>query len=132
MKHVFVISSLVTIISVVGIVMLLNKNGSNIIATSSGQTNVSIVDGKQVIHIDAKGGYAPRNTLARANMPTLLNVKTSGTYDCSSELSIPRLGYRSSLPPSGVTSIEIPPQPAGTTMKGTCAMGMYHFSVVFN
>ena len=131
MKKVFVISSLVTVIAFVGIIVLLNNNGSNTTAVPN-QTNVSVVDGKQVIEIDAKGGYAPRNTIAKANMPTTLNVKTNGTYDCYSGLSIPSLGYRSSLPPSGVTPIEIPPQPTGTTIKGVCAMGMYNFAVNFN
>lgn len=132
MKKVFVISSLITVAAFVGIIVLLKGNGSNTTTVPSGQTNVSVVDGKQVIQIDAKGGYAPRNTIAKANMPTTLNVKTNGTYDCSSSLSIPSLGYRSSLPPSGVTPIEIPPQPAGTTIKGVCAMGMYSFAVNFN
>ncbi len=132
MKKVFVISILLTIGSIVGIVMLLQNNGTSATTIANGQSNVSIADGKQVIQINAKGGYAPRNTTAKANMPTTLNLKTNGTFDCSSSVSIPRLGYRTSLPPTGVTPIEIPPQPAGTTIKGVCAMGMYNFAVNFN
>lgn len=132
MKKVFVISILLTIASLVGIIMLLSNNGTNTTTVANGQSNVSIVDSKQVIQIDAKGGYAPRNTVAKANIPTTLNLKTNGTFDCSSAVSIPSLGYRTNLPPSGVTPIEIPPQPAGTTLKGVCAMGMYNFAVNFN
>jgi plastocyanin domain-containing protein len=131
MKKVFVISTLLTIGSVVGIILLLQNNGTSTTTVASGQSNVSVVDGKQVIQIDAKGGYAPRNTVAKANMPTTLNVQTSGTFDCSSALVIPSIKYRTNLPPSGVTPIEIPPQPAGTTLKGVCSMGMYSFAIAF-
>ena len=132
MKKILVISILLTVGSIVGIIVLLRNGGTNTTAVASGQSNVSIVGGKQVIQIDAKGGYAPRNTVAKANMPTTLNLKTNGTFDCSSGVSIPSLGYRSSLPPSGITPVEIPPQPAGTVLKGTCSMGMYNFAVNFN
>ncbi len=132
MKKVFVISTLLTIGSVVGIILLLQNSSMGTATVASGQSNVSVVDGKQVIQIDAKGGYAPRNTVAKANMPTTLNVQTSGTFDCSSALVIPSIKYRANLPPSGVTPIEIPPQPAGSTLKGVCSMGMYSFAVNFN
>ena len=69
-----------------------------------------VVDGKQVIEIKAKGGYTPREILAKADMPTVIKVKTQGTFDCSSALVIPSLNYRSNLSPSGVTEIEVPPQ----------------------
>ena len=130
MKKIFPISLLLTIGFIVAIIILLQKNTTATVVPN-GQSHVSIVDGTQVIAIDAKGGYAPRNTTAKANMPTTLNIKTNGTYDCSSSVSIPSLGYRTNLPPSGITPVEIPPQPAGTTINGVCAMGMYHFAVNF-
>jgi plastocyanin domain-containing protein len=65
-------------------------------------------------------------------MPTILKMDTQGTFDCSSSLTIPALGIMKALPPSGETEIEIPPQNAGTTMHGLCAMGMYNFAVNFN
>ncbi len=99
--------------------------------TSTGN-NVSIVDGKQIIEISAKGGYAPRNTAAKAGIPTIIKVKTRGTFDCSSALVIPSIGYRGNLPPSGETIIDVPPQKAGSVLRGLCAMGMYNFSVEFN
>lgn len=94
--------------------------------------NVSIVDGTQVIAITAKGGYSPRVTNAKAGIPTVIKMDTRGTFDCSSALAIPSIGYRNNLPPSGETTIEIPPQAAGTSMRGLCAMGMYNFSVNFD
>lgn len=90
-----------------------------------------VLDGKQVIEIKAKGGYSPRSTMAKANMPTVLKVKTMGTFDCSSALTIPSIGYQKYLPASGETLIEIPPQEAGSTLQGVCAMGMYNFAVNF-
>ena len=107
-----------------------NKNSGS--DTTQDANNVSIIDGKQIITINAKGGYSPRVTTAKADMPTIIKVATNGTFDCSSALTIPSLGYRANLPPSGSTDVEVPPQKAGTTMRGLCAMGMYNFSVNFN
>lgn len=114
--------------------------GGTILLVNSGKTsesntqanNVSVVDGKQIIEIGAKGGYAPKISLAKADIPTILRVQTRGTFDCSSALTIPSIGYKASLPPSGVTEIEVPAQNPGATLQGLCAMGMYNFKVQFN
>ena len=50
--------------------------------------NVEIKDGVQYVTIDAKGGYSPRLSTAKAGIPTKLIVKTYGTYDCSSSLVV--------------------------------------------
>ena len=94
--------------------------------------NVSIVDGKQIIDITAKGKYNPRVTQAKADMPTTIKVGTNGTYDCTAALTIPSLNYSTNLPASGTTEIEVPPQKAGTSLKGICSMGMYSFAINFN
>ncbi|MDP3764412.1 MAG: cupredoxin domain-containing protein [bacterium] len=91
-----------------------------------------IIDGKQIIAIKAKGGYTPRKILAKADIPTVIKVKTQGTFDCTSALVIPSLNYRANLAPSGTTEIEVPPQKIGSVINGTCAMGMYGFSIKFN
>lgn len=113
-----------------GAFLLSNKPNTGISAEPG--SNVSTIDGKQVITIDAKGGYAPAITHARAGVPTVLRVATTGTFDCSSALTIPAIGYKNNLPPSGMTDIEVPAQKSGTTMRGLCAMGMYNFQVQFN
>lgn len=100
--------------------------------TALDSSNVTVVDGKQIITITAKGGYSPRITNAKADMPTVLKLDTRGTFDCSSAVTIPSLSYRANLPPSGQTSIDIPPQKDGTVMKGLCSMGMYNFQIRFN
>ena len=101
-------------------------------ATAASVANVSLINGKQIIEIGVKGGYSPKLTAAKANMPTILRMKTNGTFDCSSGVVIPSLSYRQNLPPSGETDIEVPPQQSGTTLQGVCVMGMYHFAVQFN
>ncbi len=93
--------------------------------------NVSSADGKQVIDVSAKGGYTPRMTIAKAEVPTILRVKTNATFDCSSALRIPAINYSQNLPPTGTTDIEVPAQAAGTTLKALCSMGMYNFSISF-
>lgn len=97
----------------------------------AGNSNVRIENGAQVVAVTAKGGYAPSNSVAKANTETVLQVTTRGTFDCSSALVIPSIGYRTNLPPSGVTNIAIPPQKPGTVLQGTCSMGMYNFAINF-
>lgn len=94
--------------------------------------NVSIQDGKQVVEITAKGKYAPRLTTAQADMPTVLKVRTQGTFDCTAALTVPAVSYKAMLEPTGVAVIEIPPQKPGAVVQGVCAMGMYNFQVKFN
>ena len=124
-----IISILISVVLIGGALWFMNSRGQN----GEGQANnTSIVDGNQIIKINAKGGYRPRLTYAKAEMPTTLKVRTQGTFDCSSALVIPSLNYRRNLQPSGETEIEIPPQKAGTVMKGLCSMGMYNFQIRFD
>ena len=95
------------------------------------KSNVSVVDGKQIITIDARGGYFPQMTIAKADMPTIIKVETKSTFDCSSALVIPDLNYQKNLPPTAVTEIEVPPQKAGEEIQGLCSMGMYSFQIKF-
>ncbi len=126
------ISIVITVVFIGAAFMLATGNKNTNDTESQNANNVSIVDGKQIITINAKGGYSPRVTTAKAGMPTVIKVATNGTFDCSSTITIPSIGYRSNLSPSGETLIDVPPQKAGTSMKGLCAMGMYNFSVNFN
>ena len=118
-------------ISIIGATIVFAR-GSNTAPEVASVNNVTVADGKQVIEVTAKGGYAPRLTSAKADMPTTLRMKTDGTFDCSSGVTIPSLGYRHILPSTGLTEIEVPAQKAGTTLDGVCVMGMYHFAVNFN
>lgn len=94
--------------------------------------NVYMENEKQIVTIDAKGKYSPRSTLAKADIPTVLRMRTDGTFDCTTAFTIPALNYEKNLPPSGMTDIEVPPQKIGATLRGLCAMGMYSFQVQFH
>ena len=125
------VASVILALIFIGGAIIFARNGAKT-DTAVSQNNVSVADGKQIIEIDAKGGYSPSVTIAKANIPTVIKVKTQGTFDCSSAIVIQSIGYRANLPPSGETLIEVPPQEAGSTLRGMCAMGMYNFSVKFN
>jgi len=88
-------------------------------------------DGTQLIDITAKGGYAPRVVEAKAGVPTVLRVATSGTFDCSSSIVIPKLGYQKFLKPTGTEDISISAEQAQGNLQGTCSMGMYSFQIKF-
>src|SRR3990167_8094008 len=60
--------------------------------------NVEIKNGVQYITIDAKGGYSPRTSSAKADIPTKLIIKTDGTYDCSASLVIRSIGFQKIYP----------------------------------
>jgi plastocyanin domain-containing protein len=124
-----VASIIVAMLFIVGAVLLGGQDSND--AGVGTRDNVSIVDGKQIIEITAKGGYLPGRTVAKAGMPTALKINTRGTFDCSAAISIPSLGYRKNLPPSAETIIDIPTQSAGDSLTGICAMGMYSFKVDF-
>ena len=116
----------------IGGASMFSSGGKDSATGAPATNNVSVIDGKQIITISAKGGYSPKVTAAKAGMPTVLKIYTQGTFDCSSALTIPSLSYHNNLPPSGETLVDVPAQKSGTTMRGLCAMGMYNFGVNFN
>lgn len=124
------ISIIIASVLIVGAIVIAGQSGSQdvVIAVS----NVSVVDGKQIVEIGVKGGYFPGVSSAKADMPTILRMKTQGSFDCSSAVLIPSIGYRANLPPAGKTDIVIPPQKSGAILQGSCAMGMYNFQIQFN
>lgn len=122
-----ILSVLVTALVIGGAIVFGQKPDS----TEPAVQNVSMEGEKQIIEIDAKGGYSPKLTTAKAGVPTVLRLKTSGTYDCSSAVAIPSVGFRKNLDATGITEVEVPVHVAEGTLEGTCAMGMYSFSVRF-
>lgn len=93
--------------------------------------NSQIKDGIQYITINARGGYTPKVSTAKAGIPTKLVIKTNGTYDCSASLVIHSLGYRKILPQTGETVIDVGIPKIGTPLQGVCGMGMYNFLINF-
>jgi plastocyanin domain-containing protein len=94
--------------------------------------NVEVKGGIQYVTVNAKGGYSPRVSTAKANIPTKLIVKTNGTYDCSVSLVIRSVGFRKILAQTGEEVIDLGTPKAGEKTQGLCSMGMYNFSVNFN
>jgi len=126
-----------TIAAIFGVTLLIcgtlvYSNDSNSADTkTSSSSNIVIENGVQYIDITARGGYTPRVTKAKAGIPTVIRMKTEYTYDCSTALVIPDIGYRSFLSQTGVEEIEIPIEKTKGTLRGMCSMAMYHFEIDF-
>lgn len=119
----------------IGIIFVSGSKSNNVTKTtvsSVATSNSEIKDGIQYISIDAKGGYSPKVSTAKAGIPTKLIVKTNGTYDCSSSLVIKSLGYQKILQQTGEEVIDIGTPKAGEPLRGVCGMGMYNFLINFS
>lgn len=127
-----VVSVLISGLIVVGAIAFVNSSGGDSSGFSSATTgdNVSLVGGRQIVEIRAKGGYLPYRSIAKADMPTVLRINTNGTFDCSAAVIIPSLGFSKILPQTGSTDIDLGVQPFGV-LRGSCGMGMYPFEVEF-
>lgn len=128
-------SIIITIALVVGLGIVFmggsKSKDSNTVSTQSAQ-NVEIRDGVQYVTIDAKGGYSPKVSMAKAGIPTKLIVKTNGTYDCSASLVIRSLSYQKVLAQTGEDTIDLGTPKAGEPLQGVCGMGMYNFLINFS
>ncbi len=102
------------------------------ITTDTIVQNSEIRDGIQYVTINARGGYTPRVSTAKAGIPTKLIVRTNGTFDCSASLVIRSLGYQKILPQTGETTIDIGIPQTGLPLQGVCGMGMYNFLINFS
>lgn len=127
----------ITLALVVGIGLIFwsgSKSKDNIDNTKTAEVaqNTEIKDGVQYITIDAKGGYSPKVSTAKAGIPTKLIIKTNGTYDCSSSLIIRSIGYQKILAQTGEEIIDIGTPKVGVPLQGVCGMGMYNFLVNFS
>ncbi len=120
---------IIAIIVIIGIFVVGKINATPKTTTGDGN-NVSVVDGKQIITIGAKGGYLPAVSIAKAGIPTIIRFETKGTFDCSASVLIPSLNVRTILPQSGKTDIDVGTPKAGI-LQGMCGMGMYPFQVNF-
>ncbi len=124
-----IIISIIAAVVLIGGAFMLTRTNSDTTQVANAN-NVTIVDGKQIIEINAKGGYQPRKSIAKAGIPTIIRFNTKGTFDCSSSVRIPSLNISKSLPQSGATDIDIGEGKLGI-LQGSCGMGMYPFEVEF-
>jgi plastocyanin domain-containing protein len=130
-KTVSIIITLGLIVAL-GVVFLSGSKSNSDTNTAQAVQNSEIKDGVQYITINAKSGYSPRISTAKAGIPTKLIVKTNGTYDCSASLAIHSINYQKILPQTGETEIDIGTKNAGETLQGVCGMGMYSFVIDFS
>jgi plastocyanin domain-containing protein len=125
------IAVLVGALVIGGVIVFSGRPATTPATPSAGAlNNVSMVDGKQIIVINVKGGYSPKKMTAKAGVPTVVRFTTNGTFDCSSAIRIPSLGISKTLPPSGTTEIDLGTPKVGP-LQGLCVMGMYSFQIDF-
>lgn len=118
-------------IIILGAIMLREKFIDTQMAVPTQMTNNITMEGeKQVVMIDAKGGYFPEVSVAKAGVPTIVRFNTTGTFDCSASVRIPHMDVSEVLPQSGTTDIDLGVQQVGP-LEGSCGMGMYPFSITF-
>jgi plastocyanin domain-containing protein len=111
-------------------IILANGNNTNSTLPSQAVSAVTEESGSQVVTINVKGGYSPKESVARAGVPTIIRFKTNGTFDCSSAVRLPSLGISRTLPQTGQTDIAIGTSTEGI-FTGVCGMGMYSFTINF-
>lgn len=126
------VSIIITLALVIGIGIVFTGSSKNNTETGELAQNVEIRDGIQYITVNAKGGYTPKVSSAKAGIPTKLIVKTDGTYDCSASLVIRSIGFQKILAQTGEEVIDLGTPKAGQPLQGLCGMGMYSFAVNFN
>ncbi len=125
-----VISIIIAGVIIVGAIFMVNRGGTSSAVGQVNANNVSIVDGKQIIKIQARGGYQPRRSVAKAGIPTVIEFDTNGSFDCSSSVRIPSMNISKLLPQTGATNIDLG-SPQASTILGSCGMGMYRFEIEF-
>lgn len=130
MKNTIIAISLALVLIVLAFVIKDRGNNETQKTKQAPINNVSIIDGIQIIEIQAKGGYTPRKSIAKANIPTILRFNTKGTFDCSSAVRIPSMNISQVLPQSGATDIDLGTQKI-SILEGSCGMGMYPFEIEF-
>ncbi len=123
-----ILSSIAALILIGGAAFMTSKQSTSTSAAPA--DNVSIVDEKQIVTIEVKGGYSPRVSTAKAGIPTVIRFKTNNTFDCSSAILIPSMNISRILPQTGLTDIDIGMNKEGS-LNGSCGMGMYRFEIDF-
>jgi plastocyanin domain-containing protein len=132
-KHILAFVSGIIIFTLILIFLVFGSNSkkSDTNDSTANVAAITIKDGTQYIDMTAKNGFSPNYIVAKANLPTVLKVITSNTYDCSSTIRIPSQNVSQTLEPNATTEIKLAAQVPGYVMDGSCAMGMYDFKIKF-
>lgn len=127
----YIIASIVLIV-IFGFIMIQYSGGNTDNNSNTVGSNVEVRDGIQYVTVDARWGYKPRTSYAKWGIPTKLIMNTKNTYDCSAALVVKAANFREVLPENGTTEIDLGTPKSGDKIPGTCSMGMYNFSIIFN
>lgn len=122
---------LVAVVIVIGMMVFRTPQSNTNDVVKNNVQNVEVRDGIQYVTINAKGGYSPRQSIAKANIPTKLIVKTNNTYDCSLSLVVKQAGFQKILSRTGEEIIDLGTKKSGEQVRGVCGMGMYNFAINF-
>ena len=87
-------------------------------------------ENKLVVQV-LNNGYSPEVATFPADTPFTLILQTQDIHSCSRAFVIPSLKVEEILPATGSVAIEIPAQPAGSTLYYSCSMGMYGGRIEF-
>ncbi len=87
-------------------------------------------ENKLVVQV-LNNGYSPEVVTFPADTPFTLILQTQDIHSCSRAFVIPSLKVEEILPATGSVAIEIPAQPAGSTLYYSCSMGMYGGRIEF-
>jgi len=97
------------------------------------QPQTAVDTQENLVTIQVKNsGYVPERVVARAGVPVTLQLVSKDVFSCSLAFVIPSLRVERMLESTGVETISIPAQKAGTVMPFSCSMGMYTGEIIFN
>ena len=121
------------IISAARSMLVLIAIGAQLFKREAAQSaNVSMNRDVQAIQISATPtAYEPNITIARANMPSVIQLNSQNNYGCTRELRIPAFNVQATLPNTGQEQIKLSAQAKGSVLDAVCSMGMYRFSIRF-
>lgn len=125
MQKNIIVSIIISIVIIGGAFYFVSDRSGEVVKSE----NVEIRDGVQYVSVTAKGGYFPRVTQIKGDIPTKLVVKTDGTYDCSASLIVRSVGFQKILQPTGEEIIDLSIPKSGEKVHGVCGMGMYSFQI---
>ncbi|OGG00576.1 hypothetical protein A2Y99_02580 [Candidatus Gottesmanbacteria bacterium RBG_13_37_7] len=100
--------------------------------TALTETTTTTSDTKQIIEVTVKGGYYPQEIKAKAEVSTILRLKSVGAIGCERTLIFPQFNISNILPEYGITDFNLDTRNKGAEIIGVCSMEMYYFKITFN
>jgi plastocyanin domain-containing protein len=131
-KSKLMIFFIVVAVLVGAIIWIKSSDKSKDNSANTQQNVLGSTSGGQIIEVKVSNGYSPTSITAKAGVPTTLRMVSSGASGCEKAFQILGLNVSKVLPTDGTTDIDLGSPKAGTTITGTCSMGMYRVVIKFN